>query len=100
MQGDVNRLLTNLSQQVGELRGEVRQILKKLESMEKKYNGYTEKTIRVEEGLAELRKLLNDHLHEHERQEGWEMTLKIAIFGALSGAIASFFFSLLMMMVR
>jgi len=100
MQGEVSKLLASLSQQVGELRGEVRQVLRKLESMERKYNGYTEKTIRVEEGLAELRKLLNDHLHEHERHEGWEMTLKIAIFGALSGAVASFFFSLLLMMVR
>jgi len=100
MQEDISKILASLSQQVGELRGEVRQVLRKLESMERKYNGYTEKTIRVEEGLAELRKLLNDHLHEHERQKGWEMTLKIAIFGALSGAAASFFFSLLLMMVR
>lgn len=100
MQSDVSKLFAGLSLQVGELRGEVRQILKKLESMERKYNGYTEKTIRVEEGLAELKKLMNDHLHEHERQEGWEMTLKIAIFGALSGAVASFFLSLLLMVVR
>jgi uncharacterized coiled-coil DUF342 family protein len=93
---ELMKLLTSLSQQVGELRGEVKQVLKKLDSMEKKYNGYAEKTIRVEENIEELRKLLNDHLHEHEQEKGWKVQIKAAIFGGLAGSVVGFILSLVL----
>lgn len=95
MSEDLTKLLTNLSQQVGELRGEVKQILKKLDSMERKYNGYSERTIRLEENIEELQKLLNDHLHEHEQEKGWKAQIKAAVAGGLAGSVAGFFLSLL-----
>jgi len=85
MHEDMSRLLTSLSQQVGELRGEVRQILKKLESMEKKYNGYSERTIRLEEITDELRKAISNHLHNHEQKKGWNVQIKAAVIGGIAG---------------
>ena len=100
MSDELAKLLTSLSQQVGELRGEVKQILKKLDSMERKYNGYSKRTIRLEENIKELRKLLNDHLHEHEQEKGWKAQLKAAIAGGLAGSGAGFFLSLLLRSFR
>jgi hypothetical protein len=88
--------LNELSKIVGELRGEVRLILSKLDSMEKKYNGYVEKTIRVEEKFAEIKKVLNDHLHEHRQESGMRTKLWITIVGAVSGSASAFLFTLLL----
>jgi chromosome segregation ATPase len=88
--------LNELSKLVGELRGEVKLILKKLDGMEQKYNGYVEKTIRVEEKLVELKKAINDHLHEHKQETNTKTRLKIATIGAVSGSASAFFFTLLL----
>ena len=100
MSDDLMELLTSLSQQVGELRGEVKQILKKLDSMERKYNKHSERTIRLEENIEMLQKLLNDHLHEHEQEKGWKAQLKAAIAGGLAGSVAGFFLSLFLRFFR
>lgn len=97
---ELQQLLIQLSQELGELRGEVRQVLKKLDSMERKYNGYGEKTIKLEGDIEELRKLLNDHLHEHQMEKGWKVQMKAAIFGGLAGSVAGFLFSILLLLIR
>ena len=100
MGDELMKLLTGLSQQVGELRGEVKQVLKKLDSMEQKYNGYSERTIRLEENIEELRKLLNGHLHDHEQEKGWKAQLKAAIAGGVAGSVAGFSLSQLLRFFR
>ena len=97
---ELSKFLAGLSQQVGELRGEVKQILKKLDLMEQKYNGYSERIIRLEENIEELQKLLSDHLHEHEREKGWKAQLKAAIAGGVAGSIAGFSLSQLLRFFR
>jgi len=100
MGDELMKLLTGLSQQVGELKGEVKQILKKLDSMERKYNKHSERTIRLEENIEMLQKLLNDHLHEHEQEKGWKVQLKAAIAGGVAGSIAGFSLSQLLRFFR
>jgi len=97
---ELSKFLAGLSQQVGELRGEVKQILKKLDLMEQRYNGYSERIIRLEENIEELQKLLSDHLHEHEREKGWKAQLKAAIAGGVAGSIAGFSLSQLLRFFR
>lgn len=100
MTDEFREVIVRLSQQVGELRGEVKQILKKLDSMERKYNKHSERTIRLEENIEMLQKLLNDHLHEHEQEKGWKAQLKAAIAGGLAGSVAGFFLSLFLRFFR
>lgn len=97
---ELSKFLAGLSQQVGELRGEVKQILKKLDLMEQRYNGYSERIIRLEENIEELQKLLSDHLHEHEREKGWKAQLKAAIAGGVAGSVAGFSLSQLLRFLR
>jgi len=94
MTEDFTKLLAGLSQQVGEVRGEVRQILGKLDMMERKYNGYTGKTIRMEEKIEEVRGRLDDHLSEHDHERGWKVQTRAAVYGGIAGSAVGFFLTL------
>jgi len=99
-QDGVTKLLNELSKEVGELHGKTSLILQKLERLEKRFNDYSEKTIRTEENTEELRKLLNSHLNEHKQEKGWKIQMRAAIAGGLSGAVAGFFLSLFLRFFR
>ena len=83
-----------IERQLGELSAKVELILKKIEGIENSLSETRETTIRNEENIKELRKLLNDHLHEHEREQGWRVQMKAAVMGGLAGAVAGFFLSM------
>jgi len=85
---DYSPFAERIERKIGELGAKVDLVLNRLDSMEKKYNGYTEKTVRLEEGLKDLNERVNGHIKQHRDVSSfWRM----AVIALLSSGATVFF---------
>jgi len=86
--------IDSIERKLGELDGKVTMILRKLDNMERKYNGITEKVIRHDEEIDKIRKEIRDHINWHkkntERKISFRYSLILVIITVLLSSLISF----------
>ena len=79
---------------LGELSAKVDLILERLEVMESKYNGYSEKTIRLEEGLNDIREKFDNHIKQHKEYSSfWRMAVVALLSSSATVFLTKIFLS-------